>query len=120
MYLLQYFALTIPGNDGKPQTIEAPKAVPTGGLEPGGTGQTVIQNSISLLLITVLFLSLIFLIWGGIKWITASGDKTKLDGARKTIIFAIVGLLLSLLSFVIVNLVGSIIGVDNLLSLPGS
>lgn len=107
-YLLTYIALTLP--DGK--KIVAPNEVPTGGLEPGGKGQAIIQNSIAILLITIIILSLFFLIFGGIRWITSSGDKAKLDSARKTIIYAIVGLALALLSFFIVNLVGQLLGIS--------
>lgn len=107
-YLLTYIALTLP--DGK--KIVAPNEVPTGGLEPGGKGQAIIQNSITILLITIIILSLFFLIFGGIRWITSSGDKAKLDSARKTIIYAIVGLALALLSFFIVNLVGQLFGIS--------
>jgi hypothetical protein len=103
----EIFALTLPGGE----TLRSPKSVPTGGLEDGGTGQTVIQNSITLLLVGVAVLSVIFLIFGGIQWITASGDKTKLDTARKTIIYSLVGLIISFLSFIIVAFVGSRFGI---------
>ncbi len=58
-------------------------------------------------LITVtIALALVFLIWGGISWIMSEGDKAKLQAARNTVIFSIIGLIISLLSFVIVNIVG--------------
>jgi len=112
LLLIAYLSLKIPGVDGTSRDIEAPSQVPTGGLEPGGTGQTIIQNSITILLVSITILSLFFLIFGGIKWITSSGDKAKLDSARKTIIYALVGLILAFLSFFIVNLVGQLFGIS--------
>jgi hypothetical protein len=109
--LLTYLALTIPGSEGKPVTIKAPRDVPTGGLQKGGTGQEIIQNSITLLLVSITILSLFFLIFGGIKWITSQGDKSKVESARKTIIYAVVGLALSFMSFFIINVVGGFFGV---------
>lgn len=35
---------------------------------------------------------LIFLIWGGIEWLTAGGDKTRLETAHKMISNALIGL----------------------------
>ena len=48
---------------------------------------------------------LFFLIWGGIRWITSGGDKQKIAAARSTLIAAIVGLVISLLAFFIINVV---------------
>jgi hypothetical protein len=45
---------------------------------------------------------LIFLIWGGIEWLTAGGDKTKVETAQKMITNAFVGLAVLVLSFAIV------------------
>lgn len=50
-------------------------------------------------------LALVFLIYGGISWTTSGGEKTKLQAARNTVTYAIAGLITSLLSFLIVNVV---------------
>ncbi len=50
-------------------------------------------------------LAVIFLVWGGIKYITAGGDKTKVTAARETIIGAIVGLIVAFAAFFIINFV---------------
>ncbi|GEM_PF-674163 len=71
----------------------------------------ILQFGITLLFVIAIIGALIFLIWGGVSWITSGGDKEKLDKARKTIIFAIIGLIVVLLSFVIMNFIGNIMGV---------
>lgn len=96
-------SLTIGG-----KTIEAPPQIPQGGLGAGGGGQKFIQNGISLLLIAALILSFIFILLSGIKWIMSGGDKAKIDSARKTLTYAIIGLILALCSIAIVNLVGKL------------
>ncbi|GIW59165.1 MAG: hypothetical protein KatS3mg087_0231 [Patescibacteria group bacterium] len=51
-----------------------------------------------------LMLVLIYLVWGGIQWITAGGDKAGLEAARGKITGAIVGLIVVAVAFAIYNL----------------
>ncbi len=54
----------------------------------------------------------ILLVSGGFKFITSGGDPKALEGAKKTITYAIGGLILLLLSFLILVLIKEITGVD--------
>jgi hypothetical protein len=45
------------------------------------------------------------LIFGGFKYITSGGDAGKITGAKNTILYAIVGLVIVALSQVIINFV---------------
>ncbi len=65
----------------------------------------IVGSVIQLLFVFAILASLFFLIWGGIRWISSGGDKGKIDQARGTITAAIVGLLISLLAFFIINIV---------------
>jgi hypothetical protein len=105
---MQYFAIGLPGN----QIISAPVGVPTGS---GAVGR-IIKNTITIMLILVIVLSLIFLILGGIQWITSGGDKNKVAAARAKITYAIIGLIVSLLAFFIVSLIGYFFHVNLLAS----
>lgn len=67
----------------------------------GGVVGTVIQ----FLLIFAIIVSLFFFLYGGIRYISSGGDKGKVDQARKTLVAAIVGLVISLAAFFVVNLV---------------
>lgn len=79
----------------------------------------VIQTIISLLLIAAVVIALIFLIYGGIKWVISGGDKTAVEGARNHIVGAIVGLAIALAAFFIIKIIGEIFGIDLLkLKLP--
>lgn len=66
---------------------------------------SVVSGVITVMLIGAAIISLFFLIWGGIRWITSGGDKGKVDSARQTIIASIIGLIIALLAFFIITVV---------------
>jgi predicted small integral membrane protein len=101
---MHYLALQLPGG----QTITAPAGVPQGGL---AVTSKVIGNSITIMLIIAIILALVFLILGGIGWITSGGDKAKVAAARSRITYAIIGLVVTLVAFFIVSVVGYIFNV---------
>lgn len=68
-------------------------------------GAGILMFGIEALMVTAFILALVFLVWGGITWIMSGGEKTKLQAARNTLLYAIAGLVVSLLAFALVNLV---------------
>ena len=60
---------------------------------------------LSFILIAAIIISLIYLIWGGIKWITSGGDKGNVETARGHIIAAIIGLVLVFSAWFIMNFI---------------
>jgi hypothetical protein len=56
--------------------------------------------------------ALFLIIFSGIKFITSGGDPKAVETARKTATWAIIGLVVILLSFAIVRLVSDITGVE--------
>ncbi|MEK7559023.1 MAG: hypothetical protein AAB521_01850 [Patescibacteria group bacterium] len=89
--------------------IGAPGGIPTGGT---GTGQKIIQTGITLLFIFAIILALFYIVQGGIQWIVSGGDKQQIDQARLRITYAIVGLVIVLAGFFIVNLVSGIFKIN--------
>ena len=73
---------------------------------------TLVSRLITLILIIAIVVSIFFLIYGGIKWITSGGDKTAVEGARNHIVAAIVGLVIALLAFFILNVIGGLFGIN--------
>lgn len=59
------------------------------------------------------FSAIVYLAYGGIKWITSRGDKVGVEAARKQIVAAIIGLVVVLGTFTILNVVFGILGVKN-------
>ncbi len=49
--------------------------------------------------------AVIFIIIGGINYMTSSGESTKVEKARKTILYAVIGLVIVALAFTITNFV---------------
>ena len=54
----------------------------------------------------------IMLIVGGFKFITAGGDPKVIEGAKKTLTYAIAGIVLVALSFLILRFISTFTGVD--------
>lgn len=55
--------------------------------------------------------SVVYIIIGGVQYMTSSGDASKTEKAKKTILYACIGLIICALAFVIVNFViGNILG----------
>jgi len=77
---------------------------------PGGIGD-VITQLLPYLFGLAAMLALLFLIWGGIKYMMAQGDPKQLDSAKNTITSAVIGLIIILsvtLIFFIIKVVFSI------------
>jgi hypothetical protein len=55
-------------------------------------------------------LAVFFVIFGGFKFITSQGEPQQIAGARKTILNAIIGLIIAILSVQLVVIIGSKIG----------
>lgn len=53
-----------------------------------------------------------FIILAGIKFLTSGGDPKQVEEARKTMTYAIVGLVLILMSFAIIKIIGAITNAD--------
>jgi hypothetical protein len=73
-----------------------------------GTWLTIIaMNIVRMLLYAVGYASLIFIIWGGFKFMTQSDNSSGTTAARKTIQNAVIGLIISLMSVSIVTFVST-------------
>ena len=55
-------------------------------------------------------ISVIMLVWGGVRYIISGGDSKKITDAKNTILYAIIGLIIAVLAFAIVNFVLNVIG----------
>lgn len=85
---------------------------------PGYTGPTLgcafylIQTIIGWLLTFAGVVALVLIIYSGIKLITSGGDPKQLEGVKKTLTYAIIGLFIVLLSFAIISLISYATGVN--------
>jgi len=71
--------------------------------------KNIIANVVNILLYIVGVLSVIMLIYGGIRYATSAGNAANVTSAKNTIMYALIGLVIALLAYAIVHFV--IIGV---------
>ena len=50
-------------------------------------------------------LSVIMLVWGGLRYILSGADSKKVTDAKNTILYAIIGLIIAVLAYAIINFV---------------
>jgi hypothetical protein len=77
-----------------------------------GTVGDIITALITSIFAIAAMLALLFLIWGGIRYMTARGDPKAMESARQTITSAIIGLLIVLLAGVIYTLIAAVFKIE--------
>ena len=87
----------------------APLCAFTTGSVPG-----MISAGITIMFGIGVIIALIFLIYGGIKWITSGGDKQAVAAAREHIIAAVVGLVIMFLAWFILNFIMGLFGIGTI------
>lgn len=63
------------------------------------------KTVVNLLLFAVGAISTIMIILGGIKYTTSNGDQGAVQSAKNTIMYAVIGLIVAIIAFAIVNFV---------------
>ncbi len=64
---------------------------------------TLMRQIISTVLVILGMLAVIMIIIGGIRYTTSNGDSSRIQGAKNTILYAVVGLVIAILAYAIVN-----------------
>ena len=65
----------------------------------------VVQALLNTIISVVSIVAVIFIVIGGVKYMTSAGAPSKASSARKTILYAAIGLVVCVLAFAIVNFV---------------
>jgi cytochrome bd-type quinol oxidase subunit 2 len=73
---------------------------------------SIISGLLNLVMIIAAVLVFLYLIMGGIEWITSGGDKGKTESARNKITAAIIGLIILAASYAILQLALSLLGFE--------
>lgn len=80
--------------------------------DPGLFGQGgLVRNVVNILLFVVGVIAVIMLIIGAIRYVTSGGDPNGTKGAKDTILYAIIGLVVAFAAFAIIDFV--ITGLNN-------
>ena len=71
---------------------------------------SIVTTVINTMLFIVGILSVIMIIYAGIRYVTAHGDSKQVGDAKNTLIYAIVGLIISIVAYALVNWVTGLFG----------
>lgn len=85
----------------------------TGAISPGDRPDIVPGGSLRGLVLTIInyflgflgLLAVIMIIYGGVTYVTSAGNDEAVGNAKKIIMYALIGIIIILLSFVVVNTV---------------
>ena len=75
-----------------PSTIDVQIPTPRSGVRIITNLGSFISSIVALILIVSALAAFIYLVWGGLRWITSGGDKAAVDAARNQIQAALLGL----------------------------
>jgi hypothetical protein len=98
---------TIPAGITAAQSIQAGVQAAHGNGQPtdlfGGTG--IFTTVVNLLLFLIGAIAVIMIIVGGLRYILSGGNASSVTAAKNTILYAVVGIVVALLAYAIVNFV---------------
>ncbi len=79
-----------------------------GGNDPGNQGSqvtVVIKNVINILLFLIGMIAVIMIVIAGLRFVTANGDSNTISSARNTVLYAVVGIIVAVAAYAIVNFI---------------
>ncbi|MEO5950684.1 MAG: hypothetical protein ABIQ04_04505 [Candidatus Saccharimonadales bacterium] len=86
-------------------TDQITKGVTNVGPSNTGTLDGGIKNTINVLLYIIGIAAVIMIVIGGLRYVLSGGDSSATKGAKDTILYAVVGLVIAIIAFAIVNFV---------------
>lgn len=117
--IIPYLASTTPAFAG---VLDASINPPAGSkiINPNTSIGDIVSFLVTFIIVISFLAALLYVVIGAFQWITSGGDKQKVADARNHIIAAIIGLIVIALSFVIINVVMTALGLGDLgsFSLP--
>ena len=87
--------------------VQVPNPIKGGSL--GGVLSGIVQS----LLIFAAAIAVLFLIIGGFRYVVSTGNPDQVEGAKKTILYAILGLIVIFVAYVLVTLLQDWLGVKS-------
>ncbi len=81
------------------------------GVNPETPFQSILSNVIMIVFIVATLAVLFMLIFGALQWILSGGEKEKVSQARGRITNALIGFAILALAFLIVTVVGQLLGI---------
>ncbi len=72
----------------------------------------LVRAIVSMAIIISGILVFLYLVWGGIQWLTSGGDKAQTEKAQQRITSAIIGLAIVAASWALIRIIGAFFGLD--------
>lgn len=92
-----------------PVHADAKSEINKGFIGVGGTGGENLSVSLKNIINTILFVlgavAVIMIIIGGFRYVLSAGDSSAITAAKNTIFYAVIGLVIAILAYAIVNFV---------------
>ena len=111
MVAVMVFGVSIIYQTGNTEIAGAINSEITSGMNATSAGTStptdanvVIKNVTNTMFFIIGAVSVIMLIYGGIRYTTSGGNANSVTAAKNTVIYSIVGLVISILAYVIVNI----------------
>jgi hypothetical protein len=79
----------------------------SGGQSGGDDIGKLVTKIVNVLLIVLGVIAVIMIIIGGIRYTTSNGDSSQIKSAKDTVLYAVVGLVIAIMAYAIVNFVVS-------------
>lgn len=122
LFIYPFLALPAFAQNVTPPSVN-PCKTPAGGDLGAGISKTLcdlggdniantIRNIVVFFVILAVVIALLYLVYGGVKWITSRGEKDQVEAARNHIIAAVVGLIVVFLALFIISIVLAAFGIQ--------
>ena len=72
--------------------------------------ENIVQEIINRVILVLGIVAVIFIVLGGVGYMTSAGDAAKLKKAKDTILYAVIGLIICVLAYAITNFTISLLG----------
>lgn len=111
---LPLFAFGAIALDSQPALAQGVSEGARGGVNASNTGNVpenidgndgLVNTVVNILLWAIGLISVIMIIIGGIRYATSNGDSNAVTGAKNTIMYAVIGLVIAIFAYAIVNFV---------------
>ncbi|MBD3250612.1 MAG: hypothetical protein GF381_03530 [Candidatus Pacebacteria bacterium] len=113
MILNQLIAQTVDFGGGlKPPMENAYTEGVTQGTTVLSTTVNVISTIVGALTVLGGLFFIVYFFMGGFSWIAAQGDSSKIEKAREQMIQGVLGLVVMIISYSLIGIIGSVIGLD--------
>jgi hypothetical protein len=111
--LFTYPFLTIPAfaEDTSVNPCEGANGISKSLCDLGGNVPGTIRNIVVFFVVLAVIIALMYLLYGGVKWITSRGEKAEVEAARNHIMAAILGLIVVFLAIFIVSVILAAFGI---------